>query len=109
MEKNEITFPRKEIFLNSHILFSLRMFKRSLGTWDSMTSWWGVRKEIQFELKTYSQWNNFNKRIKEGSGDSIMRNSNNPSSNHGSMGEHNLRLEDPPGSRKVTGLLDEII
>lgn len=38
-----------------------------------------------------------------------MRNSNNPSSNHGSMGEHNLRLEDPPGSHKVTGLLDEII
>lgn len=38
-----------------------------------------------------------------------MRNSNNPSSNHGSMGEYNLRLEDPPGSCKVTGLLDEII
>lgn len=38
-----------------------------------------------------------------------MRNSNNPSSNHGSMGEHKLRLEDPLGSCKVTGLLDEII
>lgn len=59
--------------------------------------------------KKYSQWSNFNKGIKEDSGDSIMRNSNNPSSNHGSMGEHNLRLEDPPGSCKVTGLLDEII
>lgn len=38
-----------------------------------------------------------------------MRNSNNPSSNHGLMGEHNLRLEDPLGSYKVIGLLDEII
>lgn len=38
-----------------------------------------------------------------------MRNTNNPCSNHGSMGEHNLRLENPPGSFKVTGLLDEII
>ena len=108
----KVIFPRKgkKFLLNSHIFFFPLEFLRDLqGTGTLKTSRQGVRKEIQFELKKYSQWNNFNKGIKEDSGDSIMRNSNNPSSNHSSMGEHNLRLEDPPGSCKVTGLLDEII
>lgn len=58
-------------------------------------------------LKKYSQWNNFNKRDKEHTqGDSIMRNSNNPSSNHSSMGEHNQIRGPTRELQGITGLLD---